>query len=84
MPTCSSCNKFFESQQALGNHIKKHFDNSEDNLSSPSQLIYKTSQKLVEITTKFLNKQNMSKRQTIPKQTKISNKRTQFECNLDD
>ncbi|CAG8720240.1 11172_t:CDS:1, partial [Cetraspora pellucida] len=26
----------------------------------------------------------MSKRQNIPEQTEISNKKTQFECNLDD
>ncbi|CAG8810389.1 23686_t:CDS:1, partial [Dentiscutata erythropus] len=84
MPTCSSCNKFFESRQALGNHMKKHLDDSEDDSPSSNQPIYRTSQKLIEITTKFLNEQNMSKRQNIPEQTEISNKRTQFECNLDD
>jgi hypothetical protein len=40
MPTCSYCNKNFKDRQALGNHIRKHQYDSDDDLPSQNQPVY--------------------------------------------
>ncbi|CAG8650290.1 6844_t:CDS:2 [Funneliformis caledonium] len=47
MPKCPSCNKVFEDWQALGNHMKKHFNDSDEDIPLLNQLIHRISQNLV-------------------------------------
>ncbi|CAG8806111.1 7142_t:CDS:2, partial [Cetraspora pellucida] len=47
MPKCLYCKKVFINQQALGNHVKKHLDDSDEDLSLPNKVIYTN---LVKIT----------------------------------
>ncbi len=51
IPKCSSCNKVFKNWQVLGNHIKKYFDDSDEDIPLPNQLIHRISQNLVETST---------------------------------
>ena len=46
------CKKVFIKQQALGNHVKKNLDNSDEDLSLPNKAIHTN---LVEITNRVLN-----------------------------
>ena len=50
MPKYSSCNKNFKNRQALGNHMKTHLDDSDDELPLLGQ-----------ITNQFLHEQNVEK-----------------------
>ncbi|CAG8517490.1 19992_t:CDS:2 [Racocetra persica] len=66
MLKCSFCKKTFEDRQALGNHIKKYLDDSDDDSSFPSQSI---SQDSFEATTHVLVERNMSDKQNISEKT---------------
>ncbi|CAB4391951.1 unnamed protein product [Rhizophagus irregularis] len=59
MPKCSSCNRVFKDRQALGNHIKTHLNNSDDDLSLSIQPIQRISQNTVKPTKQV---QNVNKR----------------------
>ncbi|KAF0551139.1 zn-finger domain-containing protein [Gigaspora margarita] len=57
MPNCPYCNKILMSRQALGNHIKKHLDDSDEDLPLPNQA---SQANLVEVTNKDLNDQTVN------------------------
>ncbi|CAB4391466.1 unnamed protein product [Rhizophagus irregularis] len=59
MPKCSSCNRVFKDRQALGNHIKTHLNDSDDDLSLSIQPIQRISQNTVKPIKQV---QNMNKR----------------------
>jgi len=55
MPNCTYCNKAFKDWQALGNHLKTHLNNSDDeDLSLPSNQSYHNT------TTQIIHNSNMS------------------------
>ncbi|CAB4444477.1 unnamed protein product [Rhizophagus irregularis] len=54
MPTCSYCNKNFKDHQALGNHIRKHQYDSDDDLPSQNQPVYQDPINLIDTTTQNL------------------------------
>src|SRR5581483_5979389 len=54
MLTCSYCNKNFKDRQALGNHIRKHQYDSNDNLPSQNQPVYQDPINLIDTTTQKL------------------------------
>ncbi|CAG8755520.1 22012_t:CDS:2 [Cetraspora pellucida] len=62
MPKCFSCNKTFKDWQALGNYIRKHQDNSNDDLPSPSQTKF---QILSKKTSKVFNNRSISREQNV-------------------
>ncbi|CAG8710140.1 4298_t:CDS:1 [Cetraspora pellucida] len=79
MPNCLYCKKVFMNRQVLGNHIKKHLDDSNEDLPLPNQT---NRINLVEITTRILNNQNKLERQNLSK-TDTNYKQICFERNLD-
>jgi len=54
MLTCSYCNKNFKDRQALGNHIRKHQYDSDNDLPSQNQLVYQDPINLIDTTTQNL------------------------------
>src|SRR6266498_438528 len=53
MPNCIYCSKVFKDSQALGNHIRTHLDDSDEDLLSPNQSFHDT-------TIQILHNQNIS------------------------
>ncbi|CAB4419165.1 unnamed protein product [Rhizophagus irregularis] len=52
MPKCSYCNKIFNDRQALGNHMRKHiYDSDDEDLPSQNQMVYSDSQNPINIST---------------------------------
>jgi hypothetical protein len=43
MPTCTYCNKVFKDRQALGNHIRTHLDDSDEDIPLTNQSFHDTS-----------------------------------------
>ncbi|CAG8762502.1 19694_t:CDS:1 [Racocetra persica] len=80
MPKCFSCNKTFKDRQALGNHIKKHLDDSDDDLPFPNQTISQISPKK---TTK-VNDKSISRRQNVIEETKINDISEKDNLNIDE
>ncbi|CAG8549712.1 8705_t:CDS:2 [Dentiscutata erythropus] len=79
MPNCPYCSKILMSRQALGNHIKKHLDDSDEDFSLPNQAAQTS---LGKITNKVLNNQTKFKRQNFSEETETNYKKICFEHNL--
>ncbi|CAG8722711.1 5237_t:CDS:2 [Cetraspora pellucida] len=80
MPKCLYYKKVFINQQALGNHIKKHLDDSNEDLSLPNKVIHTN---LVEITNRVLNDQNKLESQNLFVKKDMNYKQHCFKYNLD-
>ncbi|CAG8798331.1 12994_t:CDS:2 [Cetraspora pellucida] len=80
MPKCLYFKKVFINQQALGNHVKKHLDNSDEDLSFLNKVIHTN---LVEITNRILIDQNKLERQNLSVKKDINYKQHCFKYNLD-
>ncbi|CAG8649390.1 2571_t:CDS:2 [Cetraspora pellucida] len=80
MPKCLYCKKVFINRQALGNHVKKHLDDSDEDLSLPNKAIHTN---LVEITNRVLNNQNKLERQNLSVKKDMNYKQHCFKYNLD-
>lgn len=51
MPKRPYCNKIFNDRQALGNHMRKHTYDSDDEGPSQNQMVYRDSQNPIGIST---------------------------------
>ena len=59
--------------------MKKHFDDSDEDIPLPNQPIHRISQNLVETSTRILNNRNTSERRNLPERTEVNCKRARFE-----
>ncbi|CAG8754746.1 1849_t:CDS:1, partial [Cetraspora pellucida] len=62
------------------NHVKKHLDDSDEDLSLPNKTIHTN---LVEITNRVLNDQNKLERQNLSVKKDMNYKQHCFKYNLD-
>ncbi|CAB5377307.1 unnamed protein product [Rhizophagus irregularis] len=63
MPKCSYCNRIFNDRQALGNHMRKHTYDSDDEYlpsqNSQNQMVYSDSQNPIDISTPNFRDQSL-------------------------